>query len=126
MLFISKKITLVALLSSFFFLISCGGESDGPSNNIAPVGNSLPQTLSAPNVATRIERQQIIINWDDSHADSYRVLYWQSNEAPREFTLSSLSYRTPTLSVGQYNVLIEAYDALGNSLFSPPFIVEVL
>ena len=93
----------------------------------APITTSPPSSkLVAPSVSVVAENSSINLNWNDSNANLYRVLYWQGNNAPQEHITTSTTYTTPPLSIGIYTVIIEAYDELGNSLFSAPVILEVL
>jgi hypothetical protein len=58
------------------------------------------------------------LTWTDANASSYRILIWDApNAEPREFFTTGLAYTVPNLS-SQAVVVIEGYDALGNSVFS--------
>ncbi|MFL0803377.1 MAG: hypothetical protein K6L81_06640 [Agarilytica sp.] len=65
------------------------------------------------------------LNWSDSNAVNYRVLYWSVAQAnPVETIVSGQNFSQP-VDAGTYTIVVEAYDALGNSLFSAPVLVEV-
>ncbi|GAA3929146.1 fibronectin type III domain-containing protein [Litoribacillus peritrichatus] len=111
-----------------------GGGSSGdssPSSDNEPSSNEQSQDsnqntgLQAPQVANQTENDQLTLSWSDSNAQQYRVLYWQGNDAPQEFITSDLTFASSPLSAGSYQVLVEAYDEFGNSLFSTPMTVEV-
>jgi len=104
-------------------LSGCGAPPGDDPAVIPPSSN----TLLVPSVIVVAEDGSINLNWNDSNADQYRVLYWKGNDAPQELMTTSTAYTLPSsLSVGTYTIIIEAYDALGNSLFSAPITVEVV
>ena len=144
-----RKVTLLFLITS---LIACGGgggEGGGGSDNTGnsssdtpttPVpGSSEPPTtpssepptspttgvLTTPIVNVVMNDQQLQLQWTESFASSYRVLYWAEGEAPQEATTNDLTYIFSTLNTDAYTAIVEAYDDLGNSLFSAPISVEV-
>ena len=130
-----RKVTLSLLVVS---LIACGGggtpssPSDTPSTPVpAPTTpSSEPPTsptgvLTTPIVNVTMVDQQLQLQWTESFASSYRVLYWAEGEAPQEATTNDLSYIFATLDTDAYTAIVEAYDDLGNSLFSAPISVEV-
>ena len=130
-----RKVTLSLLVVS---LIACGGggtpssPSDTPSTPVpAPTTpSSEPPTsptgvLTTPIVNVTMIDQQLQLQWTESFASSYRVLYWAEGEAPQEATTNDLSYIFATLDTDAYTAIVEAYDDLGNSLFSAPISVEV-
>ena len=82
--------------------------------------------LVKPSANLTTENNNIYLNWSQSNADLYRVLYWKGNNAPQEQITTSTEYTFPPLSTGSYTVVVEAYDELGNSLFSVPVTLEVL
>lgn len=110
-----------------------GGSSSGDASPTSNTGSSSNQPtqdndqagLQVPQVANQTENDQLTVSWSDSNAQQYRVLYWQGSEAPQEFITSDLTFTSSPLSAGSYQVLVEAYDELGNSLFSAPMTVEV-
>ncbi len=85
-----------------------------------------PVPLAAPVVNLGANGDSTILDWNNSNANQYRVLYWQGNENPQEHMTNSTTYTLPPLSSGVYTVIVEAYDALGNSLFSTPVTVRVI
>ena len=114
-------------LSLFMILIMILFGCGSPPGDDAPITTSPPSSgLVAPSVSVVAVNSGISLNWNDSNANQYRVLYWQGNNAPQEHITTSTTYTTPPLSIGIYTVIIEAYDELGNSLFSAPVILEVL
>jgi len=138
-----RNIALSVFITS---LIACGGGGDESSPSEAPTipepDSNEPPTppsgeLTAPIVNVVISDQQLELSWSESFASLYRVLYWEVDdapqvvsqlapqEAPQTATTNNLVYITATLNTGTYTVIVEAYDELGNSLFSAPTTVEV-
>ena len=139
-----RKVTLLFLIT---LLIACGGGGGGSDNTgnsssdtpTTPVPDSSepPTTpsseppaspngvLTTPIVNVTMIDQQLQLQWTESFASSYRVLYWGEGEGPQEATTSDLSYIFATLDTDAYTAIVEAYDDLGNSLFSAPISVEV-
>lgn len=125
----------VLCLISVVMLQGCGGggsSSGDSSSNQLTQGNgqgsdqgSNQEPLQAPQLANHTGNDRLVVSWSDSNAQQYRVLYWQGNETPQEFTTSDLTFTSSPLTAGSYQVLVEAYDALGNSLFSAPMMIEV-
>jgi hypothetical protein len=110
----AKKILIYIAL---FYLSGCAEGSDA----IRGISG-----LKAPSVSVVTNGSSANLSWDNSNADQYRVLYWEGNNAPQEYITSSMGYTLPTLGLGIYTVIVEAYDELGNSLFSTPVTLEVL
>ncbi len=80
-----------------------------------------PSDLVKPVVSASVDGSVLNLSWDAEGASSYRVIYWLENRVePSEFETASSAFSSPPLTAGSYTVLIEAYDALGNSLFSDP------
>jgi hypothetical protein len=77
-----------------------------------------------PNVVS--ESGNISISWEWGNADSYRVLYWKGNETPQEHLTTDTTWTFPSLGTGSYTIIVEAYDLLGNSLFSDPVALDIL
>ena len=110
------------VIPAIVLLGACGipEYSDNP-----PVTSS--SKLLAPSVNIAVERDRINLNWNDSNADQYRVLIWQGddvnlfgNDAPQEYMTNGITYTLPSLTSLTYTIIVEAYDELGNSLFSAP------
>ena len=76
--------------------------------------------LMQPQVNLQRNGNQVQVSWNDANASSYRVLYWQEGSRPNERSTSGNSLSLDNLSSGTYNILVEAYDELGNSIFSVP------
>ncbi len=111
-------------ISAIVLLVACGSpeNSDNP-----PVTSPFSSKLLAPSVNIAVERDRINLNWNDSNADQYRVLIWRGeqagvwgNDAPQEYMTNSITYTLPSLTSLTYTIIVEAYDELGNSLFSAP------
>ena len=100
-----------------------GSESSDRSSSYGTTGES---SLKVPSVEILIENDNINLSWSDANAAQYRVLYWQGNNAPQDFITTSTDYTLPPLGSGDYTIIVEAYDALGNSLFSAPIALEVV
>ena len=134
------------LLTPFILVLSlaltgCGGGSgndansdtalsDQPSNDQTSNDQINDQTetndgqLIAPTVTDNSNNSGLSIRWNDSNAESYRVLFWTGDDSPQEHQTSDLEFTINTAS-GNYQVIVEAYDELGNSMFSTPISVEV-
>ena len=66
------------------------------------------------------------VTWNDASAQSYRVLYWAPGSVnPEESSTGEFQFSAFLDVAGQYTVIVEAYDELGNSVFSAPSFVEV-
>lgn len=79
-------------------------------------------TMSAHNIDGNLT-----ISWTDANAASYRVLFWNEQGQLHEWTTSGNTQVIPapqSTQAGQY--IVEAYDALGNSIFSEPTSTEAL
>ena len=138
-----RHVALSVLITS---LMACGGGGNENSPSDVPV---IPEPdsgdppappsgeLIIPIVNVVMNDQQLELSWSESFASLYRVLYWEGDEvpqgapqlapqlAPQTATTNNLAYVTATLNTGTYTVIVEAYDELGNSLFSAPTSVEV-
>jgi hypothetical protein len=114
---------LLICIASLFYLSACGSPvgSGGSSDT-----STSSTKLSAPTVQVVRESGKFKLKWDDSGASQYRVLYWQGTDAPDESTTAGTAYTLPPLSRGDYTVIVEAYNALGSSMFSAPVAVEVV
>jgi hypothetical protein len=119
----AKKILIYIAL---FYLSGCaeGGSGSGSGSGSDAIRGI--SGLKAPSVSVVTNGSSANLSWDNSNADQYRVLYWEGNNAPQEYITSSMGYTLPTLGLGIYTVIVEAYDELGNSLFSTPVTLEVL
>ena len=119
----AKKILIYIAL---FYLSGCaeGGSGSGSGSGSDAIRGI--SGLKAPSVSVVTNGSSANLSWDNSNADQYRILYWEGNNAPQEYITSSTDYTLPTLGLGFYTVIVEAYDELGNSLFSTPVTLEVL
>jgi hypothetical protein len=116
----SGKLILFTLL--VLALFGCAESESGGSGSVVPLR---AEGLKVPIAWVTEENDCFTLNWDDSNADQYRVLYWRGNEAPQEHITTNTAYTIPTCGV-IYSVIVEAYDELGNSLFSQPVTTDVL
>jgi hypothetical protein len=67
------------------------------------------------------------VSWNNVGADSYRVLFWDNDGNVYEPTTASLSLSiTSAIRRLVGSLVVEAYDARGNSVFSSPINVEAL
>lgn len=83
------------------------------------------QAVSAPNVTQ--SGGQIQVSWGACRgSDGYRVLFGPEGQRPEQRVTSNLnlSLPVPTQAV-KFSVILECYDALGNSVFSPRSVLEV-
>jgi hypothetical protein len=68
-----------------------------------------------------------VVSWNNVGADSYRVLFWDNDGNVYEPTTASLSLSiTSAIRRLVGSLVVEAYDARGNSVFSSPINVEAL
>ena len=118
--------TINSLALDSEFSLTCNGAGGTVSKTVnvtVAVGNN---ELIKPSINLTTENNNIYLNWSQSNADLYRVLYWKGNNAPQEQITTSTEYTFPPLNAGSYKVIVEAYDEMGNSLFSAPVTLEVL
>jgi hypothetical protein len=124
MLSSTAKIVLICL-TSLLYVSGCGTPTNSDSSN----ASSRSSTPAATSLELRVENGNspccLKLTWDDMNAAQYRVLYWQGTDAPDEITTTGTAYTLPPLSRGDYTVIAEAYDALGNSVFSAPVAMKV-
>ena len=117
---IKKLLVSLVILS----LYGCGTAIESESSNI--VSSLTSRAPAAPSVSVVSKNGNFDLNWNDTDAYQYRVLYWQGSDAPQEHLTNATSYILPPLRRGEYTALVEAYDALGNSAFSQPVLMEVI
>ena len=82
-------------------------------------------TLRQPTVSLQREGNNLQVSWDDVNAESYRLIYWQEGAKPLQLNTTSRVLNLSNLSSGTYTIIVEAYDALGHSIFSKPSLVGV-
>lgn len=80
--------------------------------------------LGIPKASVKAADGMMQVSWSDASAVRYRVLALRESESPREATSVGLRADLPA-EPGSYSVVVEAYDALGNSRFSDPVAIEV-
>jgi hypothetical protein len=117
--------TINSLMIDSQFTLTCtaaGGTVNETVNVTVMVSNN---ELVKPSVNLTTENNNIYLNWSQSNANQYRVLYWQGKDAPQEQITTGTEYTFPPLTIGSYTVIVEAYDEMGNSLFSVPVALEV-
>ena len=130
-----------------FLLASCGGSettsNTDNSNSSTPVPEPTPVATSAPNptpeanppasppenmesiqVEAQLMNRRLEISWSNISADNYRILITNGNASPLVFNTFETAMVTE-VNPGSYTVIVEAYDELGNSVFSNPEFVEV-
>jgi hypothetical protein len=112
-------------LTLMFQLTVTDDEGATTSDSVVITGNPLPtQTLT---VTGENDGNNFVMPWHDVGADSYRVLFWDNDGNVYGPTTASLS-----LSIASAirrlsgSLVVEAYDARGNSVFSSPINVEAL
>jgi hypothetical protein len=102
-----------SLLLFIAVITACGGSGSIGGNTEVPV------------VSVTLKNGSLNLNWNDVNAHQYRVFYWHGNETPQEHMTNSTTYALPSLTSGTYTIIVEAYDELGNSLFSAPITAVV-
>ena len=104
-------------------LAACGGGGSSSSDNSDPLK---PSATATPNPSGTGSSFQVL--WGDSEAIQYRVIYSREGEreSPRFSAISpDTEFTSPEVEPGTYEVIVEGYDALGNSAFSDPETVTV-
>lgn len=101
--------------------------SSDPTSTIEPAPTSapMPGDLLLPTIRSSGEGGVLSLSWNDTNAQSYRVLFWLEGEILPEVKLTTALQFSIDVDSGQYVVILEAYDRFGSSLFSLPNIVEV-
>jgi len=126
-----KVFSLIFVFFLTSFITACGGgsgdslDNDHKQSSIQITENIGNTTLSIPIVNVVNSGSQLEVSWSDSNAYRYRLLYWKEGEKPTQHSSHSLNFILEVLTSGNYFILVEAYDELGNSLFSKPVSVEV-
>lgn len=127
---------LPALIVSLTFLSACGSDSSDSNTSeidkpvtppVTPVDPNLPTpTLTEITVTALNSSTALNLSWNDPNAERYRVLYWNPQGELRQWETVQQNniIATTDLSAGG-QVIVEAYDTLGNSIFSAPITVEV-
>ena len=68
----------------------------------------------------------LLLSWSDANAFQYRVLYGIQGERPTEQFTNATVFNSPNdIPLGVYEAVIEAYDEVGNSVFSQTVVVPV-
>ena len=87
------------------------------------VPDTPPIMFDPPQFAEAVqEGSSIRVTWTDCAGGvEFRVLYGLTGARPDALTTTERTILTPTLStLGTYQMIVECYDALGNSVFSAP------
>lgn len=85
-----------------------------------------PQPLSKPNASVLVGGSRLNVSWDNVQAVLYRVMIWSENSrTPETRELEVTSTTIDTSLSGELTLVVEAYDVLGNSVFSDPLYMEV-
>lgn len=82
-------------------------------------------TLLTPNLTVDVQGNMVALNWTNSNATDYRIIYWREDGVPQEIKTESLTTSIQNLSSGSYRFIVEGLDELGNSRFSSPVDIEV-
>lgn len=105
-----------------------------------PIASENPQPPTKGNVATDIsslsisnlsisrnDSNSLVISFEGQNAESYRVLFWASDGTLYDDLTTNLSVRLSQAISGDGGlVMVEAYDAFGNSVFSNQVNVEAI
>ena len=119
-----KVFSLIFVFFLTSFITACGGGDSGDSQQ-TQVQVQATENSSIPIVKVVNSGSQLEVSLSDSNAYRYRLLYWKEGEKPTQHFSHSLNFTLEVLTSGNYFILVEAYDELGNSLFSKPVSVEV-
>jgi hypothetical protein len=108
------------------FQLTVTDNDDATTTDTVAVTVNPPSTATL-NVTTDNDNNDLIVSWNDVSADVYRVLFWDNagNVYGPTTTSLSLSITAAMRELGG-SLVVEAYDALGNSVFSAPMNVENL
>jgi len=91
---------------------------------------SIPALLSDPPIVSELKQigNALSISWTGCEAaTSTRVLYGKESTRPSELITMVQTLTTPNLATtGSYQVLVECYDELGNSIFGEPEFVNFI
>ncbi len=98
------------------------GPSPSPSPTVAPTPT--PIVLSKPDISVTITSQGLRVVWGQSNG-IYRILYAVDDQEPLEMMAAGPSSTLPIDTFGNYMVIVEAYDHVGNSIFSDPAFIQV-
>ncbi len=131
-----RGLVRVALLCfSIGILAGCSSGSESPDSESVAIGGSGPSgsnppsdgPITQPSVQLSFDSGMLNVSWNDANAQSYRVLYWiNSDPALNESMATGNEHAISATENGTYTLLVEAYDDLGNSVFSNPQQIEVV
>ena len=139
-----KYNSLAHFLTVFFVLLltsACNLRDDDHSETAAVEQSNLSEDVLAeevgvaenaafakPNIySVQQSGESIEIFWDPVSAAEFRVIVWPVNDLPQTYVTQEFEFSTPVLnSSGEHIIMVEAYDELGNSLFSDPSTLEVM
>ncbi|MFT6412543.1 MAG: Mn-containing catalase, partial [Glaciecola sp.] len=86
-----------------------------------------PVSEATLTVTATNDNNDLVVSWNDVRADLYRVLFWDNEGNVYGPTTTSLSLSiTATMRELGGSLVVEAYDELGNSVFSAPINVDSL
>lgn len=111
----------IALLTLLLLLTGCKEETEEVANTSTLEDPPL-RALEKPVVEVTQSNQ---LQWSNSYASQYRVLLWLNDQQLSEHYTSQRRFNPSSLASGQYTAVVEAYDSIGNSLFSDPINMEV-
>lgn len=124
------------LIPIIFLLTSCGG--GGSSSSEPPPTVVTPPPSSPPVVDTTLKKPvltvtQTLASWTESNAHEYRLVYHKEGHRPvpngygtqngSQVITDGLQTQID-LTSGTWTLFVEAYDELGNSLFSDIVVVS--
>lgn len=109
-------------------------DDDGIGDNSDPTPNGgpepLPPYVKLTNIGftySELENGTPHLYWGDANGISFRLLLLRGNDSPVEIFTTTNEYHFSTNELdGVSSVVIEAFDSLGNSVFSNPVNVEDL
>jgi len=123
------------LFPLIFLLASCGGggSSSEPSPTVIAPPPSPPPVVDDTLKKPVLTVTQTLASWTESNAHTYRLVYHKEGYKPTPSGYSTIngterfteSLQTDiSLTSGTWVLFVEAYDELGNSLFSDTVLVS--
>jgi hypothetical protein len=76
--------------------------------------------LIRPLLIAEVRDSNLELYWTESFASKYRVLYMAEGQTPIQLFTNVVGMTINNPQSGNYTFYVEAYDELGNSLFSSP------
>jgi hypothetical protein len=120
----SSPTTTTALILTFQLTVTDNESATTIDTVNITINPAASQTLT---VTSQNNGNNFVVSWNGVNADSYHVLFWDNDGNVYGPTTASLSLSiTSAIRRLVGSLVVEAYDARGNSVFSSPINVEAL